>query len=71
MNTTTRITVHADTDYQFEVQVSMDAVQLVYREKFDEHERKEIISFGYLAEMEAVAKAMLQAVEIGRENGCI
>lgn len=59
------LTVYADPDYHFEVTV-FDELSLSYVEG---DRMRENIGFGSLDEMEAVAKAMLKAVKLAKENG--
>ena len=58
------VTVYADIDYRYEVSVE-DTIEL----KYVENGREETISigFGSVAEMEAVAKAMLKVAQVKKE----
>ena len=59
------LTVYADRDYFYEVDIA-EELSLTYKEI----DRKDDIrlDFGSLDEMEAVAKAMLKAVKLAKEN---
>lgn len=57
------ITVYADTDYHYSITCGGE-FQLSYNEDGLDHAPN--IGFGSLAEMEAVANAMLQAVKAAR-----
>jgi len=59
------ITVSTDLDYKYEVNCG-DEISLHYKEK-EITSDPVYIRFGILNEMEAVAKAMLQAVKVARE----
>lgn len=67
METTTKIILHADAEYQYEIETDRESAELTYRELFDNSNVSIGIAFASLDEMEAVANAMLQAVKIGRE----
>lgn len=58
------LSVYADHDYRFDVEVS-DEFSVVYVENGKEGSR---VSFGSLDEMEAVAKAMLKAIKLAKED---
>ena len=60
------LTVYADVDYRYEVNVA-DEIDLTYKE--DGRDRDLRIGFGSLDEMEAVARAMLNAVKLARDSG--
>lgn len=59
------ITVFTDLDYEYEV-ICGDEILLHYKEK-ESTGVPVYIGFGNLNEMEAVAKAMIQAVKVARE----
>lgn len=68
METTTKITIHVDCEYEYDVEASSDTIQLSYREILSDSHTQVDIAFATLDEMEAVAQAMLRVVKIGRET---
>ena len=57
------LTVYADHDYHFDVSVLSDEMSVTYVEaEFDTHGQR--LSFGSIEEMQAVAHAMLKAIEL-------
>ena len=64
METRITLSVYPDDDYHYDVVADIDSISLIYNEKGLEKSR---ISFGTIEEIEAVAKAMLRAAQLGRE----
>jgi hypothetical protein len=64
IHTSVNLTVTPDPDYRFMINAAEDGYDIVYHEV--DTARSEVISFASAEEMEAVAKAMLQAVAAHR-----
>lgn len=63
--TTIKLSVDVDGDYAHEVSVNQDEMFIEYQEM--NRTQCERISFGSLEEMEAVARAMLKAVQTHKQ----
>jgi hypothetical protein len=64
METGITLSIYPEDDYHYDVDVHLDEIAVVYNESGIEKSR---MSFGNIEEMEAVARAMLRAVQLGRE----
>jgi hypothetical protein len=64
METGITLSIYPEDDYHYDVDVHLDEIAVVYNESGIEKSR---MSFGSIEEMEAVARAMLRAVQLGRE----
>ena len=64
METGITLSIYPEDDYHYDVDVHLDEIAVVYNEIGIEKSR---MSFGSIEEMEAVARAMLRAVQLGRE----
>jgi hypothetical protein len=64
METGITLSIYPEDDYHYDVDVHLDEIAVVYNEIGIEKSR---MSFGSIEEMEAVAKAMLRAAQLGRE----
>ena len=64
METGITLSVYPEDDYHYDVDVHLDEIAVVYNEIGIEKSR---MSFGSIEEMEAVARAMLRAAQLGRE----
>lgn len=66
MEMTTKITIHSDCEYEYDVEASNDTIQLSYHEILSDSRSRVDIAFATLDEMEAVAQAMFQVIKMRR-----
>ena len=64
METGITLSIYPGEGYHYDVVANIEDIELVYKEDDVEKSR---VSFGSIEEMEAVAKAMLRAAQLGRE----
>ena len=64
METGITLSVYPGDGYHYDIVVNIEDIELVYKEDDVEKSR---VAFGTIEEMEAVAKAMLRAAQLGRE----
>lgn len=64
METGITLSIYPDHDYHYDVDVHLHDIAVIYKENGAEKSR---LSFGSIEEMEAVARAMLRAAQLGRE----
>lgn len=64
METGITLSIYPEDDYHYDVDVHLDEIAVVYKENGAEKSR---LSFGTIEEMEAVARSMLRAAQLGRE----
>lgn len=64
METGITLSIYPGDGYHYDVAANIDNISLIYNENGVEKSR---VNFGTIEEMEAVAKAMLRAAQLGRE----
>jgi hypothetical protein len=64
METGITLSIYPGDGYHYDVVANIDEIAVVYK---DDDVEKTRVSFGTIEEMEAVAKAMLRAAQLGRE----
>ena len=64
METGITLSIYPEDDYHYDVVANIEDISLIYKEQGVEKTR---VAFGNIEEMEAVAKAMLRAAQLGRE----
>ena len=64
METGITLSIYPEDDYHYDVVANIEDISLIYKEQGVEKTR---VAFGSIEEMEAVARAMLRAAQLGRE----